>query len=114
MSNLLEELGKVAGAVMAEQGVTKLDPDANFLEKAAAAIAGFEGTKLAENALGEKYQQYKDSEQQANQNADADDSSSDDNQADYQAEAYENNQDNNNADDRQDNSNEDDEQSDNS
>lgn len=51
MSGLLDELGKIAGAVVAEQGVDKLDPDAGFLEKAAGAFAGYEAAKVAENKL---------------------------------------------------------------
>ncbi|MCH4243081.1 hypothetical protein RFI36_06290 [Acinetobacter gerneri] len=53
MSGLLDELGKIAGAVIAEQGVDKLDPDAGFLEKAAGAFAGYEAAKVAENKLQE-------------------------------------------------------------
>lgn len=51
MSGLLDGLGKIAGAVIAEQGVDKLDPDAGFLEKAAGAFAGYEAAKIAENKL---------------------------------------------------------------
>ena len=51
MSGLLDELGKIAGAVIAEQGVDKLDPDAGFLEKAVGAFAGYEASKIAENKL---------------------------------------------------------------
>lgn len=51
MSGLLDELGKIAGAVIAEQGVDKLDPDAGFLEKAAGAFAGFEAAKIGENKV---------------------------------------------------------------
>ncbi|MCX5467892.1 hypothetical protein [Acinetobacter nematophilus] len=51
MSGLLDELGKIAGAVIAEQGVDKLDPDAGFLEKAASTFAGYEAAKIAENKL---------------------------------------------------------------
>lgn len=51
MSGLLDELGEIAGAVIAEQGVDKLDPDAGFLEKAAGAFAGYEAAKIAENKL---------------------------------------------------------------
>ncbi|MBJ8553483.1 hypothetical protein [Acinetobacter bereziniae] len=51
MSGLLDELGKIAGAVIAEQGVDKLDPDAGFLEKAAGVFAGYEAAKIAENKL---------------------------------------------------------------
>lgn len=53
MSGLLDELGKIAGAVIAEQGVDKLVPDAGFLEKAAGAFAGYEAAKVAENKLQE-------------------------------------------------------------
>ncbi len=51
MSGLLDELGKIAGAITAEQGVDKLDPDAGFLEKAAGAFAGYEAAKIAEEKL---------------------------------------------------------------
>ena len=51
MSGLLDELGKIAGAVIAEQGVDKLDPNAGFLEKAASAFAGYEAAKIAEEKL---------------------------------------------------------------
>ena len=51
MSDLLDELGEIAGAVIAEQGVDKLDPDAGFLEKAAGAFASYEAAKIAENKL---------------------------------------------------------------
>ena len=74
--NLLEELGKVAGAVIAEQGIAKLDPDANFLEKAAAAIAGYEGTKIAEEQLGAVIDNYQTN---ANTADDADNSDINDN-----------------------------------
>ena len=40
--NFLEE---VAGAVVAVEAVKKLDPDAGFLEKSLAAIAGFKGVE---------------------------------------------------------------------
>jgi len=48
---LLDEVGKIAGAIIAEQGVDKLDPDAGFLEKAAGAFAGYEAAKIAEKKL---------------------------------------------------------------
>ncbi len=64
MSGLLDELGKIAGAVIAEQGVDKLDPDAGFLEKAAGAFAGYEASKIAENKL-ENRSEESDDEQQA-------------------------------------------------
>jgi len=40
---LLEEAEKIAGAVVAVEGVKKLDPNASILTEGAAAIAGFEG-----------------------------------------------------------------------
>ena len=43
MKDFLEE---AAGAVVAEQAVDKLDPNAGLLEKGAAALAGFEGVNL--------------------------------------------------------------------
>ncbi|OTG84689.1 hypothetical protein [Acinetobacter sp. ANC 4648] len=51
MSGLFDELGKIAGAVIAEQAVDKLDPDAGILEKAAGAFAGYEAAKIGENKL---------------------------------------------------------------
>ena len=48
---LLDEVGKIAGAIIAEQGVDKLDLDAGFLEKAAGAFAGYEAAKIAEKKL---------------------------------------------------------------
>lgn len=59
MSGLLDELGKIAGAVIAEQSVDKLDPDAGFLEKAAGAFAGYEATKIAEDKLENSDEQQK-------------------------------------------------------
>lgn len=49
--SFLDEVGKIAGAIAAEQAVDKLDPDAGFLEKAASAFAGYEATKIAEEKL---------------------------------------------------------------
>ena len=59
MSGLLDELGKIAGAVIAEQSVDKLDPDAGFLEKAAGAFAGYEDAKIAEDKLENSDEQQK-------------------------------------------------------
>jgi hypothetical protein len=39
----LEEAEKIAGAVVAVEGVKKLDPNASILTEGAAAVAGFEG-----------------------------------------------------------------------
>jgi hypothetical protein len=38
-------LNEIIGAVVAVEGLEKLDPDASFLTKGIAAIAGFEGVK---------------------------------------------------------------------
>lgn len=46
-------LNQIIGAVVAEEAVDKLDPDAGFLKKGLAAIAGFEGEKLVEEKLQE-------------------------------------------------------------
>jgi hypothetical protein len=59
MSGLLDELGKIAGAVIAEQSVDTLDPDAGFLEKAAGAFAGYEAAKIAEDKLETSDEQQK-------------------------------------------------------
>ena len=59
MSGLLDELGKIAGAVIAEQSVDKLDPDAGFREKAAGAFAGYEAAKIAEDKLENSDEQQK-------------------------------------------------------
>jgi len=42
-----------AGALAAEQGLEKLDPNANLLEKGAALVAGYEGTDVLKDKLGE-------------------------------------------------------------
>lgn len=44
---IVDFLEEAAGAVAAEQILEKVDPDAGFLAKAAAAVAGFEGVKMA-------------------------------------------------------------------
>lgn len=48
---LLEEL---AGAVVAVEGVKKLDPNAGIFTEGIAAIAGFEGAKAIEEHLEKK------------------------------------------------------------
>jgi hypothetical protein len=48
---LLEEM---AGAVVAVEGVKKLDPNAGILEEGAAAVAGFEGTEALVNHFEKK------------------------------------------------------------
>lgn len=39
----LEDAEKIAGAVIAVEGVKKVDPNASILTEGAAAVAGFEG-----------------------------------------------------------------------
>ena len=41
--SFLEEAEKIAGAVVAVEGMKKLDPNASFITEAAAAITGYEG-----------------------------------------------------------------------
>lgn len=56
----LEEAEKIAGAVVAVEGVKKLDPGASILTEGAAAIAGFEGA----GAIAE-HMEKKDDDQQS-------------------------------------------------
>lgn len=46
-------LNEIIGAVVAEEAVDKLDPNAGFLKKAVAAVAGFEGEKVLEEKIDE-------------------------------------------------------------
>ena len=46
-------LNQIIGAVVAEEAVDKLDPNAGLLKKGLAAIAGFEGEKVVEEKLQE-------------------------------------------------------------
>lgn len=46
-------LNQIIGAVVAEEAVEKLDPNAGFLKKGLAAIAGYEGEKVIEEKLTE-------------------------------------------------------------
>ncbi len=46
-------LNEIIGAVVAEEAVAKLDPEAGFFKKAIAAVAGFEGEKVLEEKLAE-------------------------------------------------------------
>jgi hypothetical protein len=45
---------EVAGAVVAVEGVKKVDPDAGILTEGIAAIAGYEGAKKLEEHFEEK------------------------------------------------------------
>ena len=47
-------LNQLIGAVVAEEAVDKLDPNAGFLKKGLAAIAGYEGEKVIEEKLAER------------------------------------------------------------
>lgn len=51
---LLDEAEKLAGAVVAAEGLKKLDPNANILEEAAAGIAGFAGAGAIAERLEKK------------------------------------------------------------
>ncbi len=44
-------LNEVIGAVVAEEALSKADPNAGFLKKTMAAVAGYEGEKFVENKL---------------------------------------------------------------
>ncbi len=57
---LLEDAEKIAGAVVAVEGMKKLDPDAGFLTEAAAAVTGFEGA----GAIAEHFEKKDEGEQQ--------------------------------------------------
>jgi hypothetical protein len=48
---LLDEMGKIAGAVAAVEAAEKIDPDAGLLTKGIAAVAGFEGAGKLESML---------------------------------------------------------------
>ncbi|AGB75297.1 hypothetical protein RTCIAT899_PC07545 (plasmid) [Rhizobium tropici CIAT 899] len=54
IGKLIEE---VAGAVAADEAVEAVDPNAGFLTKAAAAVAGFEGVSKLTDVLKEKEQE---------------------------------------------------------
>jgi hypothetical protein len=56
---LLEEAEKIAGAVVAVEGVKKLDPNASILTEGAAAIAGYEGAKAIEEHVEKKEEESK-------------------------------------------------------
>ena len=48
---ILDKLEEVAGAVVAVEGLKKIDPNASFLTEAAAAVAGYKGTELVKEKL---------------------------------------------------------------
>ncbi len=49
---ILDLAEEAAGAFAADKALEAADPNANFLEKAAAAVAGFEGVKALKDHLG--------------------------------------------------------------
>ena len=51
---LLDEVGKIAGAVAAVEAAEKVDPDAGLLTKGIAAIAGFKGAGALEEMVEKK------------------------------------------------------------
>lgn len=51
---ILNALEEVAGAVVAVEGLEKVDPDASFLGKAAAAVAGYKGVEVVKEKLAER------------------------------------------------------------
>jgi len=46
-------LNEIIGAVVADEAVDKLDPEAGLFKKGLAAIAGFEGEKVLEEKIDE-------------------------------------------------------------
>jgi len=56
---LLDEAEKIAGAVVAVEGLKKVDPNAGFLTEAAAAVAGFEGTEAIKEHFEKKEEENK-------------------------------------------------------
>jgi len=46
-------LNEIIGAVVAEEAVEKLDPEAGLLKKGLAVVAGFEGEKMIEEKIDE-------------------------------------------------------------
>jgi hypothetical protein len=51
---LLDEVGKVAGAIAAVEATDKVDPDASILTKGIAAVAGFKGAGALESLVEKK------------------------------------------------------------
>ena len=51
---LLDEVGKIAGAVAAVEAAEKVDPDAGLLTKGIAAVAGFESAGALEGLVEKK------------------------------------------------------------
>jgi len=49
--SILEEVGKIAGAVAAVEALEKVNPDAGLLAKASAAVGGFGGVQALEEVV---------------------------------------------------------------
>ena len=54
---ILDKLEEVAGAVVAVEGLKKVDPNASVLSEAAAAVAGYKGAELLKEKLENKDEQ---------------------------------------------------------
>ena len=54
---LLDKMEEIAGAVIAVEGLKKVDSGAGILAEGAAAIAGFEGVEAVKEHLEEKKEQ---------------------------------------------------------
>ena len=70
---LLDEVGKIAGAVAAVEAADKVDPGAGLLTKGVAAVAGFEGAGKLEEMVENKEEEKKE---ETNDAQAADDTSS--------------------------------------
>jgi hypothetical protein len=57
---ILDKVGEIAGAVAAVEAMEKVDPNAGILEKAAAAVAGYEGAGKLEELVEKKEDEKKD------------------------------------------------------
>jgi hypothetical protein len=57
---ILDKVGEVVGAVAAVEATEKVDPNAGFLTKAAAAVAGYEGAEKLEEVVEKKEDEKKD------------------------------------------------------
>ncbi|MFP3565919.1 hypothetical protein [Paraburkholderia sp. SIMBA_030] len=51
---ILEEVGKIVGAIAAVEAAEKVDPEAGLLTKGIAAVAGFEGAGALESLVEKK------------------------------------------------------------
>jgi hypothetical protein len=76
---ILDKVGEVAGAIAAVEATEKVDPNAGFLTKAAAAVAGFEGAGALESMV-EKKEEDKPAEDSGQQADNSDSSNSSDSQ----------------------------------